>query len=65
VVCAEARMALVGPATAAGQPSAAEVHRRCPHQVAFSVLRAIGRTAPPDAAKRAERLLRSVPVRPC
>lgn len=65
VVCAEARMALVGPATAAGQPSAAEVRRRCPHQVAFSVLHAIGRTAPPDAAKRAERLLRSVPVRPC
>ena len=25
----------------------------------------ISRTAPPDAAKRAERLLRSVPVRPC
>lgn len=65
VVCADTRMALVGPATAAGKPGAAEIRQRCPHQVAFTVLRAISRAAPPDAAKRAERLLRSVPVRPC
>jgi hypothetical protein len=65
VICAESRLALVGPATATGRPSAAEVRRRCPHQIAFIVLHAISRVAPPDAAKRAERLLRSVPVRDC
>jgi hypothetical protein len=64
-VGAEARMALVGPATAAARPSAADVRCRCPHQVAFTVLRAISRTAPPDADRRAERLLQSMPVRPC
>ena len=41
------------------------VQRRCPHQVAQLVLRTIAHVAPPDAAKRAKRLLRSVPVSGC
>ncbi|MGV1048906.1 MAG: hypothetical protein ACOYD4_10340 [Solirubrobacterales bacterium] len=63
VLRGDADLALVGPATVSGRPEANEVRRRCPHQVAQAVLRAISRAAPPDAAKRAERLLRSVPVR--
>lgn len=65
VVRDESRLALVGPATVPGRPQATEVRRRCPHQVAHAVLRAISRAAPPDAAERAGRLLRAVPVRPC
>jgi hypothetical protein len=61
----QAHALAVGSASISGRPDATEVQRRCPHQVAHSVLRAIGGAAPPDAAKRAERLLRSVPVRGC
>lgn len=57
-------LALIGPATPAGRPSAAELRPRCPHQVAHSVLRQIELVAPPPTAARARRLLRAVPVRP-
>jgi hypothetical protein len=65
VVSGEAGLALVGAGTVGGRPGPNEVRRRCAHQVAQAVLRAIVRTAPPDAAMRAERLLRVVPVREC
>ncbi len=55
-------LALVGAVEIAGRPSAAEIRCRCPHQVVHAVLRQIERTAPPDAAERATRLLRSVQV---
>ncbi|HVO56022.1 MAG TPA: hypothetical protein VMT37_16560 [Solirubrobacterales bacterium] len=60
-------LALVGAATIAGRPGAAEVRCRCPHQVAHAVLRQIEHAAPPEAAEKAARLLRSVPLseRPC
>jgi hypothetical protein len=44
-------------------PTASELRPRCPHQVAHSVLRQLELVAPPDAAERARRLLRAVPVR--
>jgi hypothetical protein len=65
VVRGEDGLALVGPSTIGGGARPAEVRRRCPHLVAHAVLSEIGRVAPPDAAKRAERLLRSLPVRDC
>jgi len=64
VLRGDGEMALVGPGSAAS-PKAAEVRARCPHQVAHTVLSQIRATAPPDSARRAERLLRAVPVRGC
>lgn len=58
-------VALVGPGTVSGRPGAGAVHPRCPHQVAHAVLRAMVRTAPPEPARRAQRLLRALPVRGC
>ena len=56
-------LALVGPASVAGDPAADDLHPRCPHQVAHSVLRQLELAAPPEAAERARRLLRALPVR--
>lgn len=61
VVRGEGRMALVGPASVAGRPRPGEVRARCAHQVARAVLAEIRASAPPDSARRAERLLRSLP----
>jgi hypothetical protein len=58
-------LALVGTAAISGSPTGAEVGCRCPHQVAHAVLRRIEHCGPPEAAERAARLLRAVPVRPC
>jgi hypothetical protein len=57
-------LALIGSATVAGRPTAAEVRCRCPHQIAHAVLCQIERSGPPEAAERAARLLRAVPVQP-
>jgi hypothetical protein len=63
VVRGAENLALVGPATVAEEPSAAGLQPRCPHQIAHSVLRQLQLAAPPEAAERARRLLRAVPVR--
>lgn len=55
------QMALVGPATVAGRPRPGEVRPRCAHQVARAVLSELRASAPPESARRAERLLRSLP----
>jgi hypothetical protein len=65
VIRGERGMALVGPATVSGQPRTREVRPRCPHQVAREVLTEIAACAPPEAARRAERLLRRLPARRC
>lgn len=65
VIRGERQMALVGPASAAGRPDAQSVRPRCAHQVARAVLAEIAATAPPDASRRAERLLRVLPGGDC
>jgi hypothetical protein len=65
VVRGERQMALVGPAAVAGRPDAQSVRARCAHQVARAVLTEIAASAPPDSARRAERLLRVLPGGSC
>lgn len=65
VVRGERQMALVGPAEVSGRPEARSVRERCPHQVARAVLAEIATTAPLEAARRAERLLRVLPGGSC
>ncbi|MGE0065910.1 MAG: hypothetical protein AB7T48_01030 [Solirubrobacterales bacterium] len=65
VVRGERQMALVGPAHIDGRPSAQNVRPRCPHQVARSVLTEVRACAPPDSARRADRLLAAMPAGRC
>jgi hypothetical protein len=58
-------MALVGPASIAGRPRPGEVRARCAHQVARAVLAELRISAPEEAARRAERLLRALPCGGC
>jgi hypothetical protein len=65
VVRGDEQMALVGPASIAGRPRPGGVRARCAHQVARAVLAEIRTSAPPDSARRAERLLRALPCGGC
>jgi len=61
VVRGDGEMALVGPAALAGRPGAGAVRPRCAHQIARAVLAELGAAAPPDSARRAERLMAALP----
>jgi hypothetical protein len=65
VVRGESKMALVGPAQIAGCPNSQNVRPRCPHQVARAVLTEVRACAPPDSARRANRLLAAMPGGRC
>jgi hypothetical protein len=65
VIRGDGELALVGPASIAGNSPAESVRPRCAHQVAAAVLREIAALAPTEASVRAARLLSTLPGRRC